>query len=429
MWRFLGALLEIVIILVWVNFFKRKKYKFQICDMVFLFVEMGIWVLMETVEPKWASVISLAGYIGIYWYDKAKFRCSHRQACKTIMRVILCCLLLRLFYAMINPGIYDGVPKSFVIVLLHIGVLMVSLITGVRGNFQSVLRENNGGTISLYKMTGVTAWVGMCYFFVFRGGKYQTDGLPCGVAALGALSLCFVYGRWQQDIEQKYQKERELELYSQYEETQKQLLQSIRGKQHDFHNQIMAVYSQHALTKDYDTLVTLQKKYCHEIREHCQYESLLNQDSPTIMAFLYAKMAEAKESGCQIKCHGGADWDSGVIPMYELVEIMGVLLDNAREAAKETDPAGIEVEITEGPDYIGIAVINDVNQETGMEISHIWQPGYTTKGNHQGIGLTKAMELLERYGATWSFAWEKPGRIAFTCEIPKESSTGRKGAC
>ncbi len=79
-----------------------------------------------------------------------------------------------------------------------------------------------------------------------------------------------------------------------------QLLESIRQKQHDFHNQINAIYSHHLIAKDYDTLGFPTKGILYEILNENRYARLVSNGSPTVIAFLYSKFVEAETKGCHI---------------------------------------------------------------------------------------------------------------------------------
>lgn len=108
----------------------------------------------------------------------------------------------------------------------------------------------------------------------------------------------------------------------------------MRKKQHDFHNHITAIYSHHLMAKDYDTLVALQKKYCDEIMEENRYARLLSSNSPIVIAFLYSKFIEAESKGCRITYDIKVDELQCKIPDYKLIEVLGILLDNAIEPYK-----------------------------------------------------------------------------------------------
>ena len=61
--------------------------------------------------------------------------------------------------------------------------------------------------------------------------------------------------------------EAELRLHKLYEASFQELIDEIRGRQHEFDNHINAIYSQHRLYKTYDELVAAQQKYCDVIVE------------------------------------------------------------------------------------------------------------------------------------------------------------------
>lgn len=92
-----------------------------------------------------------------------------------------------------------------------------------------------------YKMliniaTGITFAGAIYILLVYKLTEYMrvTDYIIFGMLT--------VLIKWQQEKFRKIAKEKEIELRNTYEEVHKQLIETIRKKQHDFNNQISAVY-------------------------------------------------------------------------------------------------------------------------------------------------------------------------------------------
>lgn len=83
------------------------------------------------------------------------------------------------------------------------------------------------------------------------------------------------------------------------------------------------------------------------------------------------------------------------IPEHEFIEIMGVYIDNAIEAASECECKEAMVIINEEENFIQIEIINTCNISENAE--RIGQKGFTTKKNHTGIGVASAKKLLSKY--------------------------------
>lgn len=68
-----------------------------------------------------------------------------------------------------------------------------------------------------------------------------------------------------------------------------------------------------------------------------------------------------------------------------LCEILGVLLDNALEAASDSEEKIILIDFTEEKNYIVINISNTFNNQ--VDIDKLGQKSYSTKGKNHGIGL------------------------------------------
>lgn len=128
---------------------------------------------------------------------------------------------------------------------------------------------------------------------------------------------------------------------------------------------------------------------------------------------------EAESKGCCIGYEVKIDEMKCRIPQYKIVEILGILLDNAIEAVAERDSKGIFVKIFESADSIYIAVKNDSEVFSRQEFGLFTQPGYSTKGTGRGTGLANLVEMLKEYDCELNIYFEKTEttRIVFMIHI------------
>ena len=80
----------------------------------------------------------------------------------------------------------------------------------------------------------------------------------------------------------------------------------------------------------------------------------------------------------------------------EILEILGVLLDNAKECVlclgQESPTIGVS--IVESSDNLFICIKNVSEYKTYKDIENMFQMGFSTKGENRGIGLYSVKELL-----------------------------------
>ncbi len=79
------------------------------------------------------------------------------------------------------------------------------------------------------------------------------------------------------------------------------------------------------------------------------------------------------------------------INKVDLYRIVGILTDNAIEAAKNS----LTVAIAPNESEIKIKIENDYTEKPNMK--KLFAPGYSTKGSAHGLGLSIVREIKEKY--------------------------------
>ena len=70
------------------------------------------------------------------------------------------------------------------------------------------------------------------------------------------------------------------------------------------------------------------------------------------------------------------------------------MLDNAAEAAVTQPDPYVELELMCHGGFLTVRVANPWSKEA--DLSHIWEEGYSTKGENRGLGLSNYKRILER---------------------------------
>ncbi len=414
----INEVIEMIAILTSMNLLFTKKYHFKVHDAIFL---VFIVLLYESVNYfDLSSVVVLVGYICLYIYELTKFKCSIRKA---NINIILCMIWGTLAQLVCSFPFYfleKYISMDIIVILINALFLAVTILVGMRGWFYNISQKIETFD-SLGKIAAIICFVGLIYVLVaykLDGYMRVTDYIIFGVWTILIVVLII---KWQQERYDKITSERELKLRETYDEVYMQLVESIRQKQHDFHNHIMTIYSQHALTDDYDTLVAMQREYCDEVLQDNRFVKLLSNNAPMLSAFLYSKFTEAESKGCKISYDIRVDKLECYIPQYRFVEMMGVLLDNAIEALVDREDKEIKVVLLEDVDSIQIHVENSSAYYTQEQLSQFIKPGYSTKGDDRGVGLTKVLDMVHTYDAELNVCCnrEPDSRISFDIKIAK----------
>ena len=171
---------------------------------------------------------------------------------------------------------------------------------------------------------------------------------------------------------------------------------NVRCFKHDFNNIIQSIGGYIALN-DMNGL----EKYYKELFEDCKETnnlSILNPETinnPSIYSILANKYFRASEKGITMTFDIFTDLSNINFNIYELTRILGILLDNAIEAAQFTQEKFIEVEF-KADSKKQLFIIRNSCDDNNISTTQIFEKGYSTKENNSGIGLWKVHNILSK---------------------------------
>ena len=164
---------------------------------------------------------------------------------------------------------------------------------------------------------------------------------------------------------------------------------------HFFHENLRHYYQKICDKKE---LKEQEEKYLDEITEDRQQISILTKvENPLIAGFLTVKIQEAERKGINVEYNCIFPKVKINMPEYQLIEMMGILLDNAIEAAEKMDASKLmQIRLLMVEGVINFSVTNTYLISDVKDISNFFAKGYSTKGNNRGIGLYKLKELMQK---------------------------------
>lgn len=233
----------------------------------------------------------------------------------------------------------------------------------------------------------------------------------------------FIIYEWQKSRMDVERKKAQLEMNRLYSDAYDQLIMLVRERQHDMKNHINAILSMIYTTEDFDELKAKQTEYCgYVIEQNEKTKLVLSSGNPLIAGFLYSKMREADIYNIAIDYIIGIEETEIAIPEYELVEMAGVLLDNAMEAlnniSDEEFIRKIYFSIKGTEDGIALIVANTSPVYEEDMTKHFFESGYSSKGQNRGIGLSKLKRLVkDRKGNIMVYNEFRNGMNYLTFEI------------
>lgn len=204
---------------------------------------------------------------------------------------------------------------------------------------------------------------------------------------------------WQKTKVQAEKQKVQFQMNELYYGAYEDLILSIRKRQHDFNNHLNAIQGMIYTTNSYDELKDQQEKYMSEVMEGNEKTSILTMiENPLIAGFLSIKFQEAERKGIEIAYTCRFPDRKIKIPEYELVEMFGILLDNAIEETERLDnKKKIWVTLSEGAEKLYFDIANTCSETNKDDIARLFTKGYSNKGLNRGIGLYKLQEMIDNY--------------------------------
>lgn len=188
-----------------------------------------------------------------------------------------------------------------------------------------------------------------------------------------------------------------------HNQTLQSLYDNIRTFKHDFFNIMQSI---EGYIKSGDT--SALKKYYNEIKLECDDVnnlSVLNPqiiDEPAIYNLISSKYYKAKQLGISLDMHFLVKFSTLNVKMYSLSRILGILLDNALEAATSSFEKKVVFEIVPVPSFnpskkiVNIIIENSYSNKN-IDLSKICEKGFTSKPSDSRFSWTWFMESLSNF--------------------------------
>lgn len=211
-----------------------------------------------------------------------------------------------------------------------------------------------------------------------------------------------MFGTWYRWIKQKElirEQRADLQVQKLYYSSYEMLLKELRERQHEYKNHIQALQNEKYINTNELVSQQMRQQYYDELRYDDRFSGLLKCKNSIIVGFLFGKIKEAEQKQIYIKYTVEMYSEQYRIPTYIIIEMLGILLDNAIEAVKDNnEQKTISLEIIEEVDEIHIGVKNEIINMTAADFMKLFERNNSTKGSGRGLGLYKIQQYTKKYG-------------------------------
>lgn len=305
---------------------------------------------------------------------------------------------------------------SGVIILLW-GVLLISIIP--LHSLFNILKEKSLRAYIIIVDCSVIAILFTWYFQIKRTSFYEN------IIFILFFSILIIFVNYE--LIASYVKMRDqakrIETYQEYYPILNEMILAVREKQHNYNDIINTIINLPSTHRTYDDLVMALtgKDVLSLISSTPTY--LLKTNLTVVAAYLYSKSQQATTFNKALDIEIDEKDLPTHIPQYELIELLGVLIDNGLEAIP--DGAGMTISLKRTEDNkIFIKSENQGPIVSSAFLKDIFTPGYTTKGGlnkkSRGLGLPKLKKYVDGHNGEVEVSnYTKSGvrMIVFTVEV------------
>lgn len=421
MWIRLALVIEIISIVICIHRVYGKKLQW---DILTIGLAVSLLIVLDAINTlQIGKIASSITYVLIYLYCKLKFKDTFiRTGISVVFSLIMISVLQ--FICLFLSNILLRTHETGRVLLADMGVLIFCQFILPKMKIDSLLKTLHYSSKRVFGVLAVVGFIVAVLLLqdrVFKGVQVKLFifAIPMILIVLPLL------GKWNSSKKDIEQMEKELESTKHMQSKFESILENVRLRQHEFKNHITAIISSHYTHKTYEKLVQAQTEYCNMLSKDNKYNDLLFIKNNVLAGFLYEKFKEVEDdvSDFEYKIHG--TFSNIQMPTYHMIEIMGILIDNAVEATKDDADKMVSIEAYENDKACYFVIRNTHKYIEYATIEQWFQQGVSTKGINRGIGLYHVRTLCEEWGCNIrceNISKNDKNWIQFTLEINKAAN-------
>ena len=172
----------------------------------------------------------------------------------------------------------------------------------------------------------------------------------------------------------------------------------IRGFRHDFSN-IICTIGGYVHSQDMEGITNYFEQIQTDVIKVNNLTALSPDiiNNPAIYALVTAKYDKASNLNINMSVEVFMDLNTINMKIYEFTRILGILLDNAIEAADECDERNVYVHIRNDKRHNRqLLIVENTYKDKNINTDKIYEKNYSTKPQNTGLGLWEVRQLLKR---------------------------------
>lgn len=368
-----------------------KKKLINIMLMAVLSIIMGVVGTSPIRKYSFVFGVIIANILIYAMYRKSLKETVYIYLISTIIILIVQCLVLSILviFNIENSLEFEGGLFAQCIILPIL--ILLNRYTPLNYLFKYVEDKNRIFTGLILNMFIMVLCI-LTYRYIEMEG-FLKDILIIAILSIGLIfvNLVIVKNGLKNEYEEKM-----LATYEKYLPIIDDLMKEIRTKQHEFDNHVQAINMIFITNTDYKSIADTVKEYIGDMAvDDSGIRKLIKLDNKILAGFLYSKAIKAKNSNINFEINIKDYGFRTNLKDYELIEVLGNLIDNAFETGVENNCVRLVIKTEKN-----MSVFEVKNKHSYLDsntISKMFTPGYTTKSSrNHGYGLTNVKKIIDK---------------------------------
>lgn len=393
--RTLELLFEYIALTLCIHKVAKQKIKLNLCILLPFLIEWINAIWSDTGKISIACKFTVLG--GIFLYTKIKVVKEWKLAVTAFgIGVLVVISLQALQYYLFEILIKTSFIVQYEVIIVNFNICILASLWKEKYNSMLMAELNKVKGVAIFLLVFVRI------IHILNQNPYADLGIVLQIL-FETIAISVACILWISAEKEKNHKVRELNMYELYNRAFEESIMTIRTRQHEFENHINAIRCMKYTISDHEELILEQERYCEKVLQENKLNKLLKLNiEPVLIGFLYSKITSAEEKGISIKYEIQSVDIKEKIAIYEFIELIGILFDNAVEALEEKECRQIILKLQmDTKKSFSLEVANISPVYSNSEIEKFCSYGYSTKGEKRGVGLSRTKAIAQKYNAIY----------------------------
>lgn len=399
-----GIIEIFLIMLLFCAILKIRKTKKQI---IIYTISASLVVQLSNILmlPPYSTILKL---LGMLLCIKLVFKLNIMKSIIAEFSPYVIIVLLELIIINFYANIFKINTQNFMIIPIYKILGMVTIYTllyiisillrklQLSFNLLDNIDRRNKFILILNFILGIISIATQSYLTSFYGDNFPFYVIIINFVSLLTYFIISIYSLYKANKLEKTSQE--LESAESYNKTLSVLYDSVKCFKHDFDN-IVTTIGGFITTDDMEGL----KQYYSELEKECQYLNDISALNPNIINnngvynLLASKYAKASNLNIELHIEFLLDLNTLNMKIYEFTRILGILIDNAIEAAEECKDKKVNLKFrNEEKRNRQLVIIENTYNDKNINTEEIFNKGISGKEDHTGLGLWEVRKILKK---------------------------------